>query len=107
MHAPLLQLRETLTGQAGCTLEVVGELDVGTASQFRTSVAALLGTGCRHVVVDLAGATFLDSTGLGALVWAQHRLEGAGGDLVAINPSPRIATTLEVTGLSRVLLRSA
>ncbi len=82
----------------------MGELDVGTVAQFRTSISALLGTGCRHVVVDLADTTFLDSSGLGALVWAAHRLEAAGGDLVAENPTPRVASTLEITGVGRILL---
>jgi anti-anti-sigma factor len=106
MHGSLLQLRETPTDQDCCTVAVVGELDVGTAPQFRTSIAALLGTGCRHVVVDLSATTFLDSSGLGALVWAHHRLEAAGGDLVAVDPSVAVAPTLRITGVGQLLLRA-
>ena len=105
MHAPL-KLRETPTGTDGCTLEVGGELDVATANQLRTAISTLMGTGCREIVVDLAATTFLDSSGLGALVWASHRMHAAGGRLTVVNPDARVAKVLRVTGVDRVLLRS-
>jgi anti-sigma B factor antagonist len=102
MHAPLT-LSETPIETDGCSLAVGGELDIATASQFRTSIGALLGTGCRHVVVDLSEVTFVDSSGLGALVWAAHRMRSAGGEFSVANPSAAILPTLKITGLSRVL----
>ena len=103
MHAPLT-LSQTTRGAERCTLTVEGELDVATAPQFRTSVGALLGTGCRDLEIDLAGTTFLDSSGLGALVWAAHRIRAAGGELSVVNPSVHVAQTLEITGIDRLLL---
>lgn len=102
VHAPL-KLHETPSGTDTCTLAVDGELDLATAPQFRTAVGALMGTGCRHLIVDLAATTFVDSSGLGALVWAAHRMKGAGGDLVAQNPSDQIVSTLRITGVAPVL----
>lgn len=102
MHAPLT-LSETPIETDGCTLAVGGELDLATAAQFRTSIGALLGTGCRHVVVDLSEVTFLDSSGLGALVWAAHRMRSAGGEFSVANPNPKILPTLRITGLGHVL----
>jgi len=102
MHVPL-RLRETPNGTHECTLAVAGELDLATAVQFRTAVSALMGTGCRHLVVDLAETTFIDSSGIGALVWASHRLRATGGDLVVSNPDDRVGQTLRLTGVDRVL----
>ena len=103
MHAPL-KLSETPHGDDQCTLTVEGELDVATAGDFRRSVSTLLGTGCRELRVDLGGTTFLDSSGLGALIWAFHRLHAAGGALSVVNPTPRVAKTMQITGVDRVLL---
>lgn len=103
MQAPLT-LRETPTGTDGCRLEVSGELDVGTVARFRTAIGTLLGTGCREIVVDLAETAFLDSSGLGALVWAAHRMDAAGGVLTVVNPSERVAKLLRITGVDRVLV---
>ena len=105
MHAPL-KLRETPTATDGCTLEVGGELDLATVGQLRTAIGRLMGTGCREIVVDLAATTFLDSSGLGALVWASHRMRAAGGELTVVNPDEQIAKTLRVTGVEKLLLRS-
>ena len=103
MFAPLT-IRQTPTPEDdGCRLEVEGELDVASASHFREAVSSLLGTGCRRIVVDLAGTTFLDSSGLGAIVWAFHRLHAAGGVLEVVNPDERIAQVMKITGVDRLL----
>ena len=104
MHAPL-KLREKPMGMHGCKLEVGGELDVATVNQFRTAISTLLGTGCRSIVVDLADTTFLDSSGLGALVWAAHRMHSAGGRLTVTNPDEQVKRILSVAGVERLLLR--
>ena len=57
-----------------CALTVTGELDIGTASAFRSALGDLMGTGQRDVLVDLAETDFLDSSGIGVLLWAHHRL---------------------------------
>ncbi|HEV2999996.1 MAG TPA: STAS domain-containing protein [Solirubrobacteraceae bacterium] len=102
MHAPL-QLRKTPIATDGCSVALAGELDLATAPQLRTAIGTLLGTGCRHVVLDLSETTFLDSSGLGALVWAAHRMRSAGGDFSVVHPNPAIVPTLEVTGVGPVL----
>jgi anti-anti-sigma factor len=102
MHQPLT-LTETMTAADACTLTVGGELDLATSTQLRNEFGALMGIGCRHLLVDLAAVTFLDSTGLGVLVWAAHRLRSAGGELIARNPNERIVRTLKVTGVERLL----
>ena len=103
MSTPLT-LRETPTPESdGCRLEVEGELDVATAAEFRRAISSLLGVGCRRIVVDLKDTAFLDSSGLGALVWASHRLHSAGGALEVVNPGERIARVMKITGVDRLL----
>src|SRR5436309_11203232 len=81
-------------------LAVVGELDIATAPHFRRGVGALLGSGGRRLVVDLSDADFLDSTGLGALVWAQLRARSAGGELVTAGAEDTVAHTIATSGLA-------
>ena len=76
-------------------LSLRGELDLGTVALLQ---AALASTGTRQVMIDLAGLTFMDSTGLAALL-EQHRSErvhvrGAQG---------RVRVLLERTGVIDVL----
>ena len=102
---PHLKLDQTPTGPDACTLAIEGELDIGTAPEFRTTIGTLLGAGCRHLVLDLSRTSFMDSSGLGALLWAANRLRGAGGELVAERPSAAVARTLRITGVDRLLMQ--
>lgn len=51
-------------------------------------------------VVDLSGVTFMDSTGISALVLISNDAEDAESRFAVRNPSPTVARILEVTGLS-------
>jgi anti-sigma B factor antagonist len=87
----------------GALLSVTGELDIAGAPQLRVAIGDLMGQGFRHVEVDLERCTFIDSTGMGALLWAAHRLHAAGGDLVAVHAHGATMRTLEMSGVDRVL----
>ena len=51
-------------------------------------------------IIDLAKVTFLDSTGLGAIVSIHNRQAAHGGQVIVINPSPRLAKIFQMTGLA-------
>ncbi|CAO0837571.1 Anti-sigma factor antagonist OS=Streptomyces microflavus OX=1919 GN=rsbV_1 PE=3 SV=1 [Streptomyces microflavus] len=51
-------------------VEVGGEIDVYTAPKLREQLVELVNDGSYHLVVDMEGVDFLDSTGLGVLVAA-------------------------------------
>jgi anti-anti-sigma factor len=73
-------------------LVVAGELDLATAPALHDAVTQLLGAGePSTVVIDLGEVTFLDSSGLGALLRARADVLAAGGRLVlgAVAPGPR------------------
>jgi anti-sigma B factor antagonist len=79
-----------------------GEIDLYTAPQLEQALQALTASGARRVVIDLAGASFIDSTVLGVLLNALTRLDAGGGELVLVSDDHRILKLLEVTGLGRV-----
>lgn len=84
-------------------LLVSGDVDVTAAGRFREYLAGALDLRPAALTVDLGGVTFLDSTGLSALVYALHRASDAGIGLVVTNPRPQVRRLLEVTGMLAVL----
>lgn len=58
-----------------------GDLDVYTVGSLRDALGTIVETQAPHVVVDLDGVPFMDSSGLGALMGGVRRLREAGGDL--------------------------
>jgi len=58
-----------------------GDIDLHSAPILRDELASLAGAEARKVVLDLSGATFLDSMGLGVILAAKKRLADDGAQL--------------------------
>ena len=89
--------------EGAAVLSVAGELDLATAGQLRRTVGDLMGMGTRQVTVDLSEVEFIDSTGLGALLWAEHRLQAVGGELAAVRCCPPVERAFSLAGLGRLV----
>jgi len=72
-----------------------GEIDLNAVPALHEHLDPLNG----NVVVDLGGVTFLDSSGIGALVRTRIRIEAVGGTVVLRDPQPIVQRTLEIVGL--------
>lgn len=83
-----------------------GEIDISTVSRLRGVLGPLTAGGLR-VIVDLDQVSFVDASGLGALVGASARAAAAGGSLHVTAATPRVRRLLAVTGLDRHLLIAA
>jgi len=83
-------------------IAVAGEVDVETAPRLREMLLETLDQ-AEAVVVDLGSVTFMDSTGLSALVMAQHFGTERGTRLRLSRVPPRVMKLLTITGLDAVL----
>jgi anti-sigma B factor antagonist len=85
------------------TVSISGELDVYTAPELRTRLHELVDGGVGLLTLDLAGLSFIDSSGLGVIVGALKRLRERDGTLQLRAPSRSTAKVLEITGLAKIL----
>jgi anti-sigma B factor antagonist len=84
-----------------------GEIDMATVMDLTGAMAAMAGTGAPRVVLDLGEVTFIDSTGIGALVNQQHALALRGACLVIGSMSATVRTTLRLAGLESHFVEEA
>jgi anti-sigma B factor antagonist len=86
------------------TLKVTGvaELAAPDASQARDAIVSALQPDHTTLLLDLSSATFLDSSGLGALISLHKRMRARNGVLRLLNPAPAVMQILELTRLHRV-----
>lgn len=83
---------------------VNGELDCSTAEILSQRLEDLVeDQGNLSIVLDLAGMTFVDSTGLSVFVTAFRHLRSRGGNLTLRRPSASARRVFEITGLHKVL----
>jgi stage II sporulation protein AA (anti-sigma F factor antagonist) len=80
-------------------VRLIGELDMASAPDLGATLRRTGGAVPFHVVVDLSRLTFIDSSGLNALVASSRAVERAGGSIVFAEPSAHVARILEIVQL--------
>jgi anti-sigma B factor antagonist len=86
-------------------ITVSGEVDIASADALRRALVEAERADDGHpIVLDLTGVTFMDSTGLRALI--EHvRISSLDGDRLRICPSEQVSELLKITGLTEQLAR--
>lgn len=97
-----MELRTDVSTLGGWTVVTIhGELDVASAPTLRERLIGMVSEGSTHMVLDLEGLDFLDSTGLGAIISALKRARTNGGDVRLVCTQTRIRRLFEITGLDK------
>jgi stage II sporulation protein AA (anti-sigma F factor antagonist) len=92
-------LQETLV------VRLAGELDLHTASGFRHEVDKLFARrrGLENLVISLAGVTFIDSSGLGALLGRYKKVTEEDGRIFLVEANPGVCRLLKLAGINKVI----
>jgi anti-anti-sigma factor len=80
-------------------LALSGEFDLAGVERFAATMATVEAAGPAVVVVDLGELTFMDSSGLRALVAADERARKAGRRLAIVPGPPQVRRVFEITQL--------
>lgn len=82
-------------------LTLRGEWDMGNAPSIVAAVTDAIEAGCCGIAVDLDAVTFLDSTGLAALLDIQKVAEYSAWDVTFVKPAdPHVWRLFEMTALT-------
>jgi anti-sigma B factor antagonist len=101
MSGPLIfdEVREV--GPA-VVVRLSGEIDLDVAEEFRGGLLTAAESG-PNVVVDVTEVTFMDSSGLSALIRASRDIQARQGRLVLAGPRGAVREVLHTTRLDQVL----
>ncbi len=78
-----------------------GELDVATASRLHATLNGI--ESAAHLVLDLRGLSFIDSTGLHLLVALHKRAQHDGFQLTLVAPAAPVDKAIQIFGLDETL----
>lgn len=92
--SPQLTVHTESVGSA-TIVHLRGEVDVATADQVTEAVAHVAGS----VVLDLSGVSFMDSSGVRALVETKRAAEAEGQTFAIACPSSPVARLLDLIDL--------
>jgi len=91
------------TDEGTTTIALIGEIDLVAAPDVRTYISGALANNPQRLVIDLSGTTFIDSTGVQAIVVANQTTRLLRVELVLIPGPPSVMRTLELAGLVDLL----
>jgi anti-sigma B factor antagonist len=80
-----------------------GEFDLAGVDGFERKVQGEPGPQEDTLVIDLSGLTFIDSSGLRAVVMVNHRVRAEGKRCVIVRGQERVERVLDLTGVSERL----
>jgi anti-sigma B factor antagonist len=84
--------------QGYAIVTAAGEIDISTVTRMRECLFGLAASG-RPLVADLDQVSFIDSTGLAALVGTAKRATACGSGLYVVCGRPKIRQLFRLTGL--------
>ncbi|HPI77453.1 MAG TPA: STAS domain-containing protein [bacterium] len=83
-------------------LDVRGNLDVQSAPTLKVRLDSLVNFGHQKIVLNLSDVGFIDSTGVGSLIYAQKIINPIKGGLRIIGITPRNLNVFSVMNLTDV-----
>ena len=96
---------QTTTRQVGdvTVVDITGRITLGEESaKVRETVSNLLSEGHVKILLNLAGVSFIDSSGLGMLVASVASVRKAGGEMKLAKLTDKVDDLMEVTRLYTV-----
>lgn len=97
-----MNLKEERRGEV-LVVHVEGRLDHDGGLAFEKLTSARIAEGCRALVVDFGGVSFLASMGIRALITPNRLLSESGGRLGIVNLSEDVKKVLDLVGLLNAL----
>ena len=84
-------------------LVVEGELDLAGAPRLEEWATRMIEAGAKHLTLDLAQATFIDSTAVRGILRVNELAHDAGHSFVVVVENKSVMRVFEITGLDKTL----
>lgn len=90
---------ERSTHAGHTVLKLSGDVDLRSVPQLREALATAVQTPGQHILIDLAGVPYMDSSGVGTLVFVKREVERRGGTVALVGLQSRVRGVFEITHL--------
>lgn len=83
--------------------DMTGRFEFQSSTPFIGALDRITETHCTHLILNLQGVSFIDSTALGLLHYAHQKLSTIGGQVSIVNPNPHAQKILELANLPSII----
>jgi anti-sigma B factor antagonist len=96
-----MRFEETRVGQVLVAKILESRISADVAASFKEDLIHYVTTGNRMIVLDMSDVTFIDSSGLGALI-ASLKIIGDDGELVLCGARDTVESMFKLTRMNKV-----
>ncbi len=102
MNEPDRELNVQRTEAHGRTvLKVTGEVDLRTSPQLRELLLEAAEQTEGALLLDLADVSYMDSSGVGTMVYVKREIERDSRQMILVGLQPRVRSVFEITHLDK------
>ena len=98
-----MELKTQRMGKVTVCRSVETKLDASNASDLKKEFLRIFMEESPRVILDLENVSFVDSTGLGAILFGLRYSKNYGGQIKLVNPQPRVKKLIDIAQLGHVL----
>ncbi|MCC8015463.1 MAG: STAS domain-containing protein [Eubacterium sp.] len=81
-----------------------GEIDIFNSDDVKSGLLALLAEKEQNVIIDCKNLSYIDSTGLSALVAMLKKVKAYSGDVTLKNLLPNVYKVIKITNLDKLFI---
>ena len=96
-------LRESAQDRGQPVVTLPAEIDASNSGQIGQQLKAAVAPGLRMLIADMTFTTFIDSSGIRAVVQVCQLARRSGTELRLVVPSTHVRRTLAITGVDQLL----
>lgn len=85
-------------------INVSGEIDLFNSAEFKKTLLELLDKQNLNVKINCKNLSYIDSTGLGALIAVLKKSKEFGGEIYLQNVKPSLSKLFKITNLDKVFI---
>ena len=90
---------QTETKEHVVVIRLMDDLVLAEGEELKKALVDLASQSRTKIVIDMTGAKFVDSSGLGILLWAMKNMRQRGGDVRLFGLSKMVRDIFEITEL--------
>jgi len=101
-ESPDSAVREIRREGGAVVVEAAGDIDLHRSVEFQQSLAKVVATAPRRIIINLADVPYMDSSGLASLVKLLSQVRRANIELKLCSLTERVRSMFEITRLDSV-----
>ena len=100
-----MNIREEIIGDVQVLRIEEPRLDSALSSELKTELLRLIeNEKAEHILIDLAAVEYIDSSGLGALLFGHRQVKSHNGILKMLHLNQKVRTLIKIANLEQILV---